>query len=383
MLDSELSKKQNYRILVLSLLLLLPQYFIRNNLDVLYWMYGKFTTYFGDVWYCWNNYLHNSFPYPREYPAGLQVLFRLIYLLPGLKDDFSYYANVMFAIFAVMIVLTTLVLIKLNLPRRNLFIFWLLSPSYLFYIYWNLDIFPILTMFLAYYYYREKNLVASALFLALGTTLKVFPIFLLPLYFLAAQNTQDKIRVVIAFICSWVAFNLPLMYMDWGAWLFPYVWQIQSNFSRSMQDGSWTWLLYVFLDKYGFGAWVGKISLVLFAGGYLVLITKYKHLSFEAKMVVVMLLFLLTDRVYSPQYDLYLLAALVLFTGRIKLIWFYLLEIPNFIQCLFTFWLKNHAYWLQLILVFKYVAIIMLLINVLKSETTVESPLVELMTIND
>lgn len=373
MLNSEYSKKQTYRILLLSLLLLLPQYFIRRDLDIMYWMYDKFTTYFGDVWYCWNNYLHNNFPYPREYPAGLQVLFRLIYLLPGLKEDYSYYANVMFAIFAVMIVCSTLVLLKLNVSRRNLFIFWLFSPSYLFYIFWNLDIFPILTMFLAYYFYRDKNLVASALFLALGTTLKVFPIFLLPLYFLAAQDMQGKIRVAIAFVASWIAFNVPLMYMDWGAWIFPYVWQIQSNYSRSMQDGSWTWLLYVFLDQYGYGAWVGKISLVLFAGGYLMLITKYRNLSFEAKIVVVMLLFLLTDRVYSPQYDLYLLAALVFFTGRVKLWWFYLLELPNFIQCLFTFWLKNHAYWLQLILVVKYLAIIMLLLEVLRNKPMLKS----------
>lgn len=359
---------QQYLIYLITLLSLAPQYIIRCNFDILYWMYYHFTTYFSDIWYCWDVYLHHNFPYPREYPAGIQLLFRFLYKIPYLKDDFTYYMSIMATIFLAVSLAISDMLLKLKLSTKNILLFWLLTPSFLFYGFWNLDVLPILTMIAAYYYFKKNKFYVSMVLLALGTTLKVFPIFVLPIYILAISDHKLKAKMIIIFVFSWLAMNIPMMVLDWSAWIFPYEWQIQSNFSRSMQDGSWTWILYVLLDPLGYGSLVGKISLALFAVGYLTLITKYKDTSFEAKIVIVMLLFLLTDRVYSPQYDLYLLSALVLFRSRVNLFWFYMLEIPNFIQGFFLFYLKNHAYLLQIILVFKYLAIIMLLIDLLRQQ---------------
>lgn len=359
---------QQYLIYLFTALALTPQYIIRCNFDILYWMYYHFTTYFSDIWYCWDVYLHHNFPYPREYPAGIQLLFKFLYKIPYLKDDFIYYMSIMAVIFLAISLIISNILLKLKISTKNILLFWLLTPSFLFYGFWNLDILPILTMIAAYYYFKQDKFYATMILLALGTTLKVFPIFVLPIYILAINDHKLKAKMSVAFVFSWLVMNIPMMILDWGAWIFPYEWQIQSNFSRSMQDGSWTWVLYVLLDPLGYGSLVGKISLVLFATGYLALITKYKNTSFEAKFVIVMLFFLLTDRIYSPQYDLYLLSALVLFRGRINLFWFYMLEIPNFIQGFFLFYLKNHAYLLQIILVFKYLAIIMLLIGLLRQQ---------------
>ena len=87
----------------------------------------------------------------------------------------------------------------------------------------------------------------------------------------------------------------------------------------------------------------GKVSLVLFAGSYLYFIRKYNYLPIARQLLIVMILFIFTDRVYSPQYNLYLLPFLVLVDYKIDWRWFYLLELPNFIQGFFLFAVKKQS----------------------------------------
>jgi len=79
-----------------------------------------------------------------------------------------------------------------------------------------------------------------------------------------------------------------------------------------------------------------------------------------------MILFLLTDRVYSPQYNLYLLPFLVLVDYKINWKYFYLLEIPNLIQCFFLFAIHNFPLIQQGIIATKYVALVLLLLQALR-----------------
>ncbi|RTK98834.1 MAG: DUF2029 domain-containing protein [Proteobacteria bacterium] len=366
-MNQRVNSRYSYLIVIISILGFIPQYLLRCNFDILYWMYNHFSTYFGDIWYCWSNYLNHNFPYPSEYPAGIQLIFRGLFLIPELKDNFAYYMAIMAVIFLIITLLISIILLKLTIPTRKILCFWLLAPSFLFYNFWNLDIFPILTMLLAFYCWQRNDHFLAIIALALGTTLKVFPIFVLPVYLLSVDK-KHGLRLLLIFVLSWLLMNLPLMIVNWDAWIFPYSWQIQNNYSRTIQDGSWTWLLYVLLNPLGYGGLVGKISLILFASGYAILMTKYRDLTLDTKIVVVMIMFLLTDRVYSPQYDLYLLSALVLFSGKTKLYQFYLLEIPNLLQGLFLFFFKNHAILLQLLLLCKYCALILMLINVLQQK---------------
>ncbi len=97
------------------------------------------------------------------------------------------------------------------------------------------------------------------------------------------------------------------------------------------------------------------------------------HLSLIRRLTVIILLFLLTDKVYSPQYNLYLLPFLVLLDFQIKLRWFYLLEIPNFIQVFFLFAIKQQPILLQGIIFIKYFALIAILISVLRNQVKLTS----------
>lgn len=354
------TKNTHYLILYLTLLALLPQYLMRCNLTICWWFYEKFTTYFGDLWYCWNNYLSHGFPYPREYPSLIQQIFRLVAKVPGIEQNYSYYLIFPVAILTGCALLSSYYLYKLQPSMKSILILWIFAPSFLFYGLLNVDFLPIVTIIVSYYCFNRNHKLSAILWLSLGTAIKVFPIFLLPVYLLSAEKSE-RIKLTFAFIVGWLILNIPFMISDWGAWSFPYIWQIQSNFARSSEDGSWTWLIFQLFDHFGIGGWSGKVSLLLFALTYLVILRKYWGLPLARKLMVVIILFLLTDRVYSPQYNLYLLPFLVLVDYKVALKYFYLLEIPNFIQGFFLFFMKQHTLLLQGIVACKYLALILLL----------------------
>ena len=366
---SQKSYKKLILILGLTIIALVPQYLIRCNLAICWWFYEKFTTYYGDLWYCWNNYLSQGFPYPREYPSLIQQIFRLIALVPGIQQNYSLYLIFPVVILTICAIITSYYLYKLNAKLSSILTLWIFAPSFLFYGLLNVDFLPIVTIVISYYYFTQQKHTHSIVWLSIGTAIKVFPIFLLPIYFLAAPP-KTRLRLVVIFIATWLVLNIPFMISDWGAWSFAYIWQIQSNFARSAQDGSWTWIIFQLFDHFGIGNWSGKVSLGLFALSYLAILYYRRDLSLIRQLMVVIILFLLTDRVYSPQYDLYLLPFLVLVDYRINRGYFYLLEIPNFIQGFFMFFWKNHVVFLQLIIIVKYFALIMILYQLLTQPKT-------------
>lgn len=354
-------------VLIGAALALLPEYLSRSTIDMTWVMYNHFSTYAGDLWYCWNNYLSKGFPYPREYPAGIQILFKLLFKIPSVQFDYTFYMAIISSILSIVALLITYTLYKLIQEShgdiKRLWIFWILSPSFLFYGLLNLDFLAIITMLLSYVAFIRKKHITCGIWLAIGTTIKVFPIFMAPLFFFSC-TTKQKTQLVISFILTWALANIPFMLTDMGAWLFPYMWQIQENFSRTSQDGSWTWVLYVLFDHFGIGKWSGKVSLVLFAAGYAYFcLFKYRHLPLTRRLAGVMMLFILTDRIYSPQYNLYLLPFLVLVDYKVNRKYFYIFEILNMLQVFFCFYLKAHTIDLQILVAIKYIALIMLFIN--------------------
>lgn len=356
-----------YFILLLTILALIPEYLIRCNLSICWWFYEKFTTYYGDLWYCWNNYLSHGFPYPREYPSLIQQMFKLIALVPGIQESYSWYLVFPVIILSLCALASSYYLYKLQPKLTSLLTLWIFAPSFLFYGLLNVDLLPIITIILSYYCFNKQQYYRAFIWLAVGTAIKVFPIFLLPVYFFSASNKQ-KVKLLLTFVVTWIILNVPFMLSDWGAWSFPYIWQIQSNFARSSQDGSWTWIIFQLFDHWGIGNWSGKVSLLLFAASYFLILYKRWDLPLIRKLMIVIILFLLTDRVYSPQYNLYLLPFLVLVDYKINQIYFYILEIPNFIQGFFLFYFKEHTVLLQGIVICKYLALILLLCQLVRTD---------------
>ncbi len=155
--------------------------------------------------------------------------------------------------------------------------------------------------------------------------------------------------------------------IDFHAWIYPYLWQISSNLSTGPDQDTYWWIIYPLTGKM-----TGWLSLVLFGSLYLWSCFKMKKARFLELCLTVIILFLLTARIYSPQYNLYLLPFLVLASYSINKKLFYFVEIPNLFIVLFCFFLKANPFYLQILVLIRYAALIgLLLLNFKKRHQTI------------
>ncbi|MCE1247223.1 MAG: hypothetical protein LWY06_11310 [Firmicutes bacterium] len=353
---------------------LLPQYYIRSKYEIYMFLCDKYGTYPGDIWYCWNNYLEKGFAYPVEYPSGIQMLFKFIFKFKPQSLNYEGYTlgmSVFLGIFALISTLITYHIISTTHKKTwRIWVFWILAPTFLFYGLYNLDFLSVFTVIMAYYLFTEEEYYLSASVIAIGGALKVFPFFIAPLLFFQCPK-KKRIPFTLTVILVWLAFNVPFMISDWGAWKFPYQWQITNNYAKSTDDGCVFWVVNNILliiqnwaevhlrsNSFLFGIHtkltpyahhMGKISLILYASLYFIFLRKKWNLPLAHRMAGIMILFLLTDRIYSPQYNLYLLPFLALadFSFRNKkekigfYVAFYIAEIINIVHVIFLFKLRH------------------------------------------
>jgi len=357
-----------------AILPLVPQYYIRSTYSIYIFLSTKLGTYPSDLWYCWDHYLGKKFPYPREYPSGIQMIFKFIYQVKPKSLQYEGYMIAICIFLGVFAVLITYLLYGLvrdtHKKTWQLWLFWILAPSFLWYALYNVDLITVFTIVLGYYLFVEEEYYLSAAIIALGTALKVFPIFMTPLLFFQCPK-KKRLGSILIFIGVWIGFNLPFILKDWGAWKYPYQWQIKHNFAKTPRDGTYFWVIHVLLNK--LELWVdahiprsgflysihsklipykyhmGKISLLLYGILYYLFLRKKWDLPLARRCVGIMILFLLTDRIYSPQYNLYLLPFLVLVDYDFKkmihkillLATFYIIEIPNILHAVFLFKIRH------------------------------------------
>lgn len=353
-------------------LAMIPGYLLRFRESVYMYLFSKLTTYPGDLWNFFANYLGKGQRYPPEYPAGL----RFFYEIMNFRDYESY--TLFFTMNAVIlgafaVATTYLLYLILKTPRihtaegkpqkssfSRLWYFWILAPSFLFYGTVNYDLPVIFLIVLAVYLFSREKYYYSVFWLAVGMVAKVFPVFLLPVFIWKAPS-RLRIRLVALFALVVIVLNLPYALSDFHAWIYPYLWQISSNITTGPSQGTYWWLIYPFTGKL-----TGWISLGLFGFLYFLIYRKLKEAPFFDLCLAVILIFLLTDRIYSPQYNLYLLPFLVIALYGINKKIFYVLEVPNLLVVLFCFFLKNHPLYLQIAVFVRYIALILVLLNFFK-----------------
>jgi hypothetical protein len=340
-----------------TLLAMVPAYLLRYKDDVFMFFYNNFTTYPGDLWNFFYNYLQKGLVYPPEYPAGL----RFFYEVMGFHSYESY--TLFFTVNTLILLLfalgTTYLLYLLVKKRgydlRRIWYFWILAPSFIFYGTINYDLPVVFLVVLSVYLFTKEKFYQAIFWLGLGMVLKVFPVFLLPIFIWKAPR-ELRVKLVLLFGLVVLACNLPYMINNFQTWLFPYVWQISSNISKGPDQGTYWWLIYPLAGKF-----TGWLSLGLFGALYLFTSFKMKKAHFFDLCLNVILLFLLTDRIYSPQYNLYLLPFVVLCTFSISRKKFYIMDILNLLIVFFCFFLKDNPAFLQIIVFARYFLLISIL----------------------
>ncbi|MEK7480690.1 MAG: hypothetical protein AAB604_01130 [Patescibacteria group bacterium] len=290
-----------------------------------------------------------------EYPVLTGFFIHAMGMIGGSKMGY-YVASSFFLILCAGI--TTFFLYRLAQERgyeKRLLWFWIFAPSMLVFMIYNWDVIAIMFVVAAFYCMQRQKDYAAASLLALGFSAKFFPIlYLAPLIlarwrlsqtrFLVTQTVQSSnlshatmpktwfwtgqslllytFLLASIFLIVVLVVNGIFMIANFDAWSYFFTF----NSARSANpDSIWT------VAQYLFGIFdistINTLSLILFAVSYGIFLWFFRKKDFVFLSFGATLLFLLFNKVFSPQYLLWLLPFFVLLP--VKKYWFYPLEFAN------------------------------------------------------
>jgi|GEM_PF-691354 len=199
--------------------------------------------------------------------------------------------------------------------------FFACSLSLLFFTIYNWDMLALLFTAMALYFAdKRKDALASAS-LALGFCTKLFPaLFLLPL--LMRRKWMGGIKIICTFVAVFLALNIYFIAASFNGWSY----QFTTHSSRGPNIDS-VWGI-IGLGFPGFSAQISIISFAMLGAAYILLNFRLRRSDYVQACLASLLVFLLFNKVFSPQYAIWLLPFFVLF-APLRRRDFYLLEASN------------------------------------------------------
>jgi uncharacterized membrane protein len=209
-----------------------------------------------------------------------------------------------------------------------------LAPLLIVHAFTNWDLLPIALTAAAMLAWVRKKPVMAGVWFGLGTAAKLYPVLLLgPLLILClrAGKMREWTRTAVAAAVVWLVINVPVM-LAWPAGWYEF---IRLNSERPPEYDSW---YFIYATLSGSSIWdkapgaaspslVNLLSLVLFGLACVAIgwfgLSVHRRPRFAQLAFLVVAAFLLTNKVWSPQYSLWLLplAVLALPRWRPLLLW--------------------------------------------------------------
>ena len=247
----------------------------------------------------------NDWPYTSElnsveYPVLTGMV---MFLTAKFVDSPIAYFNLN-VIFLVLLFIGLVLLIRKMKPEFSYLL--PVAPAMLASLFINWDLWAIITMMLAIYWFDRKSYLLSALAIGISISTKFLPIFLLlPIAFILWR--QDRIKELLKYLITtaliWLAINLPFALTTPAGW-----WRFYKlNLERGADWGS-LWLAF---NQLGLNlANLNYLSLLLLLIG----ITSIAIFLFEIRSTptlasvafIVLATVMVASKVYSPQYVLWL-----------------------------------------------------------------------------
>lgn len=220
-------------------------------------------------------------------------------------------------------IITALVLYKLckllNIDKERLIWFFIFAPSLIVFGVYNWDMIAVMFMVLAIYFFYRNNYIISAIFLGLGFNAKLFPILILPMMLLKTNLKQD-VKIILVFLVTFFILNAYYLVNSFDVWKATYLFH---SLREPNIDSIWA---FTGLET----STINFLSLTLFLLSYIILVYYHKKYDFLALSFMSILLFLLFNKIFSPQYILWLLPFFVLSKNITRKL-FYSLEATNLI----------------------------------------------------
>jgi uncharacterized membrane protein len=257
-----------------------------------------------------------------EYPSLIGIV---IYFAS--RFDLVYHMLFHYAIFLVCALISTIYLSKLSeklkTPHKNLVIFWACSITFLLFSFYNWDIIAVMFSILALFYYKERKDIIATIFVGLGCATKLYPVlFLLPV--LLNRKFIDWLKIFAIFITTFVLVNIYFVLKNFQGWFYFY----QFNNARSPNLDSIWGIIYRLFPKFSISS-INLTTLILLASSYFILCIFFRKKDFILLSFAATILFILFNKVFSPQYILWLLPFIALY--GIPISQFMLLELSNLI----------------------------------------------------
>ncbi len=286
--------------------------FIRLN----FWPFTQtFGLYQGDWWYFHHNYgayIANNFFYPIEYPVGYIIIQKVAFIISLFLGGFTYENFILAnALIFIPVGLSIFILLQklgetIGIKSKRFILYLSLSPTFFIASTTNYDLLPVSLTLLAMLLLITKRPNLAFLALALGTIVKIYPIFLLPLFILYLLGKKSIFLPILIFITTVVGINLPFMIYDFHSWIFPYTWQLQNPQAYDFNTISY-YLTYLHLDHYRNFLALGLLMIAWIISLHFYLKKRLTNKNFLLFCYFIIFTTVFGNHVNTPQYMLWFL----------------------------------------------------------------------------
>lgn len=269
-------------------------------------------------------YFQARMEYPVLTGAAIWIEGSAARLLFGKNANATHFLGIATIVNALLALLVLWLFIKAGMDDRRLWM-WALAPPLILYVGHNWDMVAVTLAVAAMLLARRNRLVQAAAAAGLGTAAKLWPVLMLPLIGLSGLFEKDRswfqrlIRasaLSAAAIGAWALVNLPVAWLAYENW---------SEFYRFSEErggtaaGTWnvlvnmSWLFTWAQDQ-------NRYAAILFAIGASAIVGLGWRRHRDHLWVLftpVLAWFMLTNKVYSPQFDLWLYPMLLLTAPRL------------------------------------------------------------------
>jgi uncharacterized membrane protein len=318
----EQSRKESATLAVLISMVAAALAIVQNKYGQFSDIRGFYGMHFSDGQHLWPFSTHQLLGaaapiHPVEYPAltGLIMWFLSFFIEPAQLAWVDYFR--LTAILHIGLFATTTYYIQ-KLANRKWAIFFALSPATLYSLNRNWDIWAIITMILAIYFFDKGKLKLSAILLAVSIATKFFPLVLLlpiAIIYFRKKELPKFFEYFGVTIGAWLIINIPFMLINFRGWSYFY----EFNFSRGLGSASIFEILGIKIPG------ISIPNIVFYILNFLILgiVTAFyllikKNLTLAEAAFFTMFAFILFNKQYSMQYIIWLTALAVLTLSKLS-----------------------------------------------------------------